>query len=105
MTVRMPLSTMAALIIGVCLTLFVSNREDQPSRTDHEQEHQPDHTGVGKHLDVEVLDAPLATFSRECEVDDIREPLARVRDVGLEHVWPRRALPANAQDRVVLPDP
>ena len=79
--------------------------EDEPGRADSEQQEESDHTGVGEHLDVEVLDAPLATFRREREVDDIGKALARVGDVRLEDLRPRGALPADADDRVVLPDP
>ncbi|MBM2821686.1 MAG: hypothetical protein HW413_432 [Thermoleophilia bacterium] len=79
--------------------------EDEPGRADSEQQQESDHTGVGEHLDVEVLDAPLATFRREREIDDVRKALARVGDVRLEDLRAGGALPADADDRVVLPDP
>ena len=80
-------------------------REREPRRADEEQQREPDHACVREHLDVEVLDAPLAPFGREREVVDVREARARVVDVRLEHLRPRRALPADADDRVVLCDP
>ena len=76
-----------------------------PDAPTSEQEHEADHPGVREHLDVEVLDAPLAPFRREREVDDVREALARVGDVRLEDLRARGALPADADDRVVLRDP
>ena len=65
----------------------------------------PIDAGVGEHLDVEVLDAPLAALRGEREVDDVREPLARIVDVRLEDLGTRRALPADPEDRAVLEDP
>ena len=69
---------------------------------DEQQEREPDHAGVREHLDVEVLDAPFAILRREREVDDVGEARARVVDVRLEHLRARRALPADAEHRVVL---
>ena len=76
----------------------------EPRGADEQEQRESDHAGVGEHLDVEVLDAPQRSSRREREVD-VREAAARVVDVRLEDLRPRRALPADAHDRVVLEDP
>ena len=62
--------------------------QHEPGRPDEEEQREPDHSCVREHLDVEVLDAPLAPFRREREIDDVGEALARVRDVRLEDLGP-----------------
>src|SRR5687768_14368221 len=79
--------------------------EHDPAGADGEEKDEPDRPRVRQHLDVEVLDAPFAPRRRERLVDHVGELLARVGEVLLEHLGPGRALPPDAQDRVVLPDP
>ena len=92
----------AAHGLGACAT--VRQSEDHPAHADGQQEHEADQARVGEDLDVQVLDAPFASLGGERLVDDVGKAPACVGEVRLEDLGARGALPADPEDRVVLPD-